>query len=189
MRALLPFIVATLILPASSHLRAAENVAVPAFKSVELRGGGNVVVVPGQTQRVTIVEGSSQVTRFRMKEGGRLQIDICDRQCPRNYSLQVRIESPRVPDLAISGGGGINVSGGFSPQSHIAVAIDGGGKIDARAVEVRDVTAAVDGGGRINVRAGSILTAAVDGGGAIRYSGNPRVTSAIDGGGSVTREN
>jgi hypothetical protein len=63
--------------------------------------------------------------------------------------------------------------------------VNGGGRIDTRAVDVGDVTAAVNGGGELFVRAASRLTGAVRGGGTVRYWGNPAVTSAIEGGGSV----
>lgn len=187
MRALLPFIVAALILPLPSQSQAAENVPLPPFSSVELRGGGDIIVVPGPVQRVTLIQGSSQVTTFRMREYGQLQIDVCQLQCPRNYSLQIRIESPRVPDVAIAGGGNIRATGGFAPQGQLSAAIHGGGKIDVRAVEARDVSAAINGGGLIEVRPRSTLSAAVNGGGAVRYSGNPQVSSAIHGGGALNR--
>jgi hypothetical protein len=167
--------------------KAAENVSVPAFRSVQLRGGGEILVVPGRSQRVTLVQGSSRVTRFRMREDGKLEIDVCDGQCPRNYRLQIRIESPRVPDVAIAGGGLIRAAAGFAPQRQLSTAIDGGGKIDVRSVEAAAVSAAVNGGGQIAVRPRSSLSAAVNGGGEIRYSGNPQVSSAIRGGGAIHR--
>ena len=168
---------------------AIEPIALPAFDSVELRGGGEVLVRPGPAQRVTILEGSSRVTRFRVEHGGQLRIDACTRDCPQSYRLRVEIQSPQAPDLAVSGGGEIHAAPGFAPQPRLAAAVNGGGKIDARALDVAEVTAAVHGGGELEVRARSTLTAAVNGGGSIRYSGNPRVTSAIAGGGTVRRSN
>ena len=55
-----------------------------------------VTIVPRPAQRVTILEGSSQFTRFRVDREGKLQIDACNEQCPRNYHLRVQIESPRI---------------------------------------------------------------------------------------------
>jgi hypothetical protein len=186
MRALLPIVfVAAVALPLPAP--AAENVALPPFRSVELRGGGDMTIVPGPVQRVTLVQGRSSVTRFRLLEGGRLQIDDCDEQCPHNYQLQIRIETPHLPDVAIAGGGLIRAGGGFAPQGHLSVAIHGGGQIDAGSVEAGNVSAAIDGGGRISVRARSSLSAALNGGGEIRYSGNPQVSSAIHGGGVIHR--
>ena len=164
---------------------AAEYVPVGGFRSVELRGGGEVTLRPGPQQRVTIVEGSSQVTRFRVRHDGKLQIDACNQQCPRHYRLRIEIQSPRVPDVGISGGGSIRAAGGFASQRQVSAAVNGGGAIDLRAVDASDVSAAVNGGGRVVVRPRRTLSAAVNGGGEIRYLGNPQVSMAVHGGGLV----
>ena len=165
---------------------AAETMPVGPFRSVELRGGGDVTVVPGPTERVTILEGSSQFTHMYVVNDGQLRIDACNEQCPRNYRLRIEIQSPRVPALAIAGGGTITTSGGFGPQGHLAAAVRGGGKIDARSVDAEEVAAAVNGGGELLVRPRVSLAAAVNGGGNIRYWGNPSVSEAIRGGGAVS---
>jgi hypothetical protein len=183
MRSIIPLFAVALAVSAPAV--ATELVPVPPFRSVELRGGGDVVVVLGPVQRVTIVDGSSRFTRFRVERDGQLKIDACNAQCPQLYHVRIEIQSPRVPDLAISGGGAIAVGGGFRPQSELSVAIDGGGKIDGRAVDATAVSAAVNGGGEISVHPRATLSAAVHGGGAIHYWGNPQVTTAIAGGGHV----
>ena len=182
-RSVLPLFALALV--ASVPAVASELVPVPHFDAVELRGGGNVAVVPGRSERVTIVEGSSQFTRIYVDRHGSLKIDVCNNQCPRNYRLRVEIQSPRVPVMAVDGGGAIDVSGGFGPVPALTLAVNGGGRIDTRAVNASDVTAAVNGGGQLFVRARSGLTGAVRGGGVIRYWGDPQVTSVIDGGGSI----
>ena len=170
---------------ASVPVIAAEYVSVPEFRSVELRGGGDVTLRSGHAQRVTILEGSSQVTRFYVAQDGKLRIDACNGHCPRHYRLRVEIQSPRVPDVAVAGGGSIRALPGFPAQGKVAAAVDGGGAVDLRSLDASDVTAGVNGGGVISVRSRSSLTAAVNGGGAIRYWGNPAVTMAVHGGGSV----
>jgi hypothetical protein len=172
-------------LAASVPAFASELVPLPHFDSVELRGGGNVVLVPGPAERVTIVEGSTRFTRLYVDRQGSLKIDTCNADCPHLYRLRVEIQSPRVPILAVSGGGAVNVGGGFGAQPHLTAAVDGGGTIDARSVEAGNVEAAVNGGGELLVRARSTLTGAVRGGGVVRYWGNPQVTTAIIGGGAV----
>ena len=172
---------------ASVPALASEPIAVPHFDSVDLRGGGDVTVVPGPVERVTILEGSSRFTHIYVEHGRDLKIDVCDRNCPREYRLRVEIQSPRVPALAVDGGGRISVAPGFSPASNLTVAVNGGGQIDTRPVDAVDVTAAVNGGGQLLVRARSALTGAVRGGGLVRYWGNPSVTSAVDGGGAIQR--
>jgi hypothetical protein len=171
----------------AAPLVAAETVPVPAFRSIQLRGGGNVVVRPGPVQRVTLVEGSSQFTTFRVNRNRQLTIDACNDRCPRHYNLQIVVEVPQAPDLAVMGGGAITASPGFALDNDLAVAVDGGGLIDVRAITAREVSAAVSGGGKILVGRSSDLAAAVHGGGAIRYAGNPQVSTAIAGGGSVER--
>jgi len=178
-------LVAVAIVAFAAPAFAVEVVPLPQFRSVELRGGGVVTVVPGATERVTIVEGSSQYTHMSVERDGTLRVDTCDERCPRLYRLRIEIQSPGVPDLAVSGGGGITAKGGFRPQRGLAVAVRGGGHIDARGVEAGSVSAAINGGGQIMVRSRSSLSAAVNGGGLVRYWGNPSVTSAVHGGGAV----
>jgi hypothetical protein len=181
----LPLFAAALLV--SAPVLASEVVPVQNFRSVELRGGGVVEVVRGPAQRVTIVEGTGQFTRIHVDSDGRLVIDTCNQHCPETYRLRVQIQSPRVPDLAISGGGVMLAAGGFAPQTHLSAAVNGGGRIDAHSVEAGSVSAAVNGGGELLVRARQSLSAAVNGGGHVRYFGNPTTSVAIHGGGGVTR--
>lgn len=186
MRILLPFVVGLLSLPAQVH--AAENVPVSPFRSVELVGGGDVEIVPGAVQRVTLLGGSAAYTRFAVERGGKLRIDACNSRCPRNYRLHIRIESPQVPDVAIRAGGRISVARGFAPVRALGAAVSAGGTIDVRAVDAAQVSAAVNAGGDIYVRARNRLNAAVNAGGAIHYTGNPQVSMAVANGGSVSRD-
>jgi hypothetical protein len=167
---------------------AGGNIAVGSFDNVELRGGGHVILRYGASERVTLLQGSTQFTRFRVEDSRKLVIDACNSDCPSHYDLEIEIVTPHIAGVAISGGGRIDASAGFPAQDRISAAVDGGGDIELTALDARDAEAAVDGGGKIHVRADERLNAAVDGGGAIRYAGNPQVTSAIDGGGSVRPE-
>jgi Putative auto-transporter adhesin, head GIN domain len=185
MRSIVPFFV--FALAASAPALAVEPVAVPPFRAIELHGGGIVNIVPAPMQRVTLVEGSTQFTAVRVDREGKLVIDACDRQCPRDYHLRVQIESPHVLGLGVDGGGLMTAAPGFAPQSEIGVAVNGGGKIDVRSIDVANVGAAVNGGGEILVRARGALGASVHGGGDIVYWGNPTVATSINGGGAVHR--
>lgn len=176
-------------LAVSAPAISSEVVPLPHFNSIDLRGGGKVTVVPGPTQRVTILEGSSKVTRLEVDADGQLVIDSCNGKCPSSYRLSVQIQSPKVPNLGVNGGGRITTMNGFGTQRQLSAAVNGGGSIDARAVEAGNVSAAVNGGGELLVRAGAMLAGAVNGGGHVRYWGNPQVTVSLHGGGSVVRGN
>jgi hypothetical protein len=187
MRSVFPLFAAAFAVSAPAV--AIEHVPVSAFRSVELRGGGEVTVRPGPVQRVTITEGSTQFTRIYLDRDRKLRIDACNNRCPGRYDLKVEIQSPDAPDVAISGGGSIRASGGFAPQRNLSAAVHGGGTIDVRSVRVSNVSAAVHGGGEIFVRPLSSLSAAVLGGGQVRYAGNPQVSMAVQGGGLVSPVN
>ncbi len=159
------------------------------FDSVELSGGGHVILRHGAEQRVTILKGSTQYTTLTVRGSRKLEIDACNSDCPANYDLEIEIVTPQIATVAVSGGGAIEGAPGFPAQKSITAAVDGGGgRIDMRAVDAESGTAAIDGGGKIEIRASGHLTAAVNGGGRIRYVGDPKVTTAIDGGGSVQSE-
>ena len=183
MRNLIPLFI--LPMAAAAPALATEAVPVPAFRSVQLRGGGEVTILPAPAQRVTILDGSSQYTRVRVERNGELRIDACVERCPQHYRLRIEIQSPRVPGLAVSGGGLIATRGGFGAQPNLSVAVNGGGRIDARSVQAGTVSAAVNGGGEAVVNARTLLAAAINGGGMVRYIGRPQIQSAIHGGGLV----
>lgn len=187
MRSVLPLFASVFAISAPAF--AIEQVPVSGFRSVELRGGGEVIVRPGPVQRVTILEGSSQYTQIYMLRDRKLRIDICNNRCPPRYRLRVEVQSPYAPDVTISGGGAIRATGGFAPQRQLSAAVHGGGTIDARAVAATDVSAAVHGGGQVLVHPRNSLSAAVMGGGEVRYAGNPQVSIAVQGGGSVSPMN
>jgi hypothetical protein len=185
MRLIVPLFV--FALAASAPVLATEPVPVAPFRAIELHGGGVVSVVPSAAQRVTILDGSTRFTRFRVDREGKLVIDACNQQCPRNYRLRIQIESPHVLGLALDGGGLMTTANGFATQNELGVAVNGGGKIDVRSIDAAHVGAAVNGGGEILVRARSALGATVNGGGVIRYWGNPVVATSIQGGGLVRK--
>jgi hypothetical protein len=167
----------------------AQPIPVPPFRSVELQAGGDVTIVPGPVQRVTLVEGSREFTSFNMRRDGQLVISTsCNTRCPHNYPLRIQIESPYVPDVAVNAGGRIIASRGFAPQRQVSAAVSAGGTIDLRALEANDVSAAVNAGGDIYVHPRATLSAAVNAGGDIHYSGNPAVSMAVQNGGDVRRD-
>jgi len=165
----------------------AEDVAVGHFDQVELDGGGHVTVKYGPTQKVTLLKGSTEYTKFTIRQGNQLEIKSCPWHCPADYTVDVEIVTPFINAASIDGGGHIVIAGGFPAQHDLAAAIDGGGSLNLTALSADVVNAAIDGGGHIDITAKQRLHAAIDGGGLITYHGDPQVMSAIDGGGTVTR--
>jgi hypothetical protein len=175
------------VLALTGFAQAQTAVSVPEFKSIELEGGGHVTIKHGDAQRVTLLAGSTQYTKFHIEGGDKLVIEACKDDCPHNYDLRIEIVTPEFGGAAIEGGGHIESVGDFPNQHDVSAAIEGGGVIDLRSIDAAEGNAAVEGGGHISVRVAHSLNAAVEGGGHIEYWGNPQVSSAINGGGSVSR--
>lgn len=166
---------------------AATSVPVGHFNQIQLRGGGHVVVKHGGTQSVSLLKGSTQYTKFWIRDGRELVIDACNNSCPHSYDLDIEIVTPDLDGAAIDGGGEIVAQVGFPSRDSFDVAVNGGGDIDIHAISARSVDAAVNGGGDIELTATHALNAAVSGGGDITYHGDPQVDEAVQGGGSVER--
>jgi hypothetical protein len=160
-------------------------VQVPAFDSVELRGGGTVTIRHGARQSVTLVSGDTGTSRFDVDGEGRLTITACRDSC-RDYRLRVEIVTPDIEGLGIRGGGSIRTEGDFPYRDALAAGVHGGGNLDTSAIEAGTVTAGIQGGGSIRTHARDRLVAGIQGGGSVRYLGDPQVTSGINGGGSVS---
>ena len=174
-----------LVLPAVTM---AESVLpVGPFRSVTLRNGGHVVLRHGTEQRVTLLDGSEHCTNAATLDGDRLVIDRHQSGCPKGHKIQVEILSPDIEEIRVSDGGIIQIRGDFPRKAELQVAVEQGGTIDLRTMEVDRVTAAVKQGGRILTRPQETLVATVAHGGAITYWGNPRVTSSTMKGGVVSK--
>lgn len=174
-----------LMVPAPAGAQA--TVPLPRFSSLELQGGGEVIVRHGPSQRVTLVRGSNELTDFTVDERGRLVIRACTGTC-RDYSPRIEIVTPDIRAAAIRGGGSIETEGQFPRPGSLALAVHGGGEIDAERTEARHIAASIHGGGTIRTRPVGALSASVRGGGEITYCGTPAsVASTVSGGGEIER--
>ena len=179
--------VATLMTASADAVRADTDVSVPAFKSVDVRNGGHVILRHGAKQRVRVIQGNTTEAAIRVEEDGRLVIDRCPDGCPRGYKLEVEIVTPAIGALSVTDGGWLRCSGTFPKQASLAAAVESGGTLDMRSMNVAEVAAAVLHGGRILTEPRETLTAAIAQGGAVLYWGSPDVRHSIQHGGVVSR--
>ena len=175
--------IAAFAVPASPQ----TPIRVGAFDSIELRGGGEVVVRHGREQRVTLVSGDPNLASFEVDGDGDLVIRPCRSSC-RNQKLRVEVVTPELDAVAIHGGGVIRTEGAFPARGSLALAVNGGGMLDARSIRAASVATSIHGGGRIRTSPARSLAASIVGGGAVTYTGDPRTTVSINGGGTVTRD-
>ena len=176
-------IAAVAALAAAAPAAAQTPVPLPAFDSVELRGGGRVTLRHGPEQRVTLLRGDLETSRLSV-EDDRLTIEACVPTC-RDDHLEVEIVTPGIAGVGVHGGGVVLTEGAFPAREQLAAGIRGGGSIDLTGIEADNVAAGIQGGGLIRAHARETLVAGITGGGSIRYLGDPAVTSSVRGGGSV----
>lgn len=157
------------------------------FSSVELRNGGKVNLVHGQSQDVSLLKGDPEQASITIRDDGRLVIDRCPTHCSRNHEFEVTVVTPALTAIGVAEGGTIQSRGEFPPQPEIDVGVNNGGTIDIRSMPVANVTASVYSGGRIFTRPGTALSAKVEQGGNITYWGDAVVKSSVQHGGVVVR--
>jgi hypothetical protein len=157
------------------------------FSAVELRNGGDVNLVHGQSQGVTLLKGDPKESSITIGDDGRLVIDRCPARCPRGHDFEVEVVTPSLAAIAVAEGGTIQSRGDFPHQSEIGVAVSQGGTIDIRSMAVANVTASVNSGGRIFVKPEGALSAEIEQGGLITYWGAADVKSSVRYGGVVAR--
>ena len=159
------------------------------FSSVELRNGGDVNLIHGPLQRVTLLEGDPEQSSIEIRDDGRLVIDRCPKRCAGRHDFQVEIVTPSLAAVAVAEGGTIQSQGDFPRQPEIEVAVSQGGTIDIRSMAVANIAASVYSGGRIFVKPADALSADVEQGGNVTYWGDAVVKSSIRHGGVVVKGN
>lgn len=164
---------------------AGTDVKVPPFSGIDVHGGGDVKLVYGPVQRVTVIKADMKVARIEVK-GNTLDLSPCEGVCWGDHPLVVEIVSPKIENLNIHGGGSIRATGNFEKVSNLNIEVHGGGDADISAIPAQSVRANVHGGGDLKVKALDSLDAEVHGGGDITYVGHPpHIRSKTHGGGSI----
>jgi beta-lactamase regulating signal transducer with metallopeptidase domain len=155
------------------------------FNAVELRNGGRVTLVHGESPRVTVLQGDPEEHSITVRDDGRLVIDHCAKSCSHRQEFEVEVVTPGLAAIAVAHGGTIQSRGNFPSQPEISASVNQGGTIDIRSMPVENVTASVYSGGRIFAVPAAAMTAKVEHGGNITYWGDAAVESAIQEGGVV----
>jgi putative autotransporter adhesin-like protein len=187
-----------------SGVPATQTRAVPAFHSVELVGGNNVVIHVGEKRSVVVRADDNLLGRVTTKvASGKLVIGNTPGSLTTKSPMSVAVNVPTLSAVTLAGGGNIVVVG--SKAERLTVTLSGGGNVTGRGIARRlDVTlsgsgtawftqlpansvhAVLSGSGTIYVTATRSLDAAVPGSGTIVYSGNPRdVTKSVTGSGTI----
>lgn len=168
---------------------AGQTIAVGPFNAVEASDGAHVIIRHGNAQQVTMIEGSTQYSRFEVRDGVLHLVTCQGWHCPRHYTFKVDVVMPQVNAINASDGAYIEAQGPFPGQRDLAVKATDGGNIDARAIAAANVDAKASDGGNLRIQPRQSLKAHADDGGNIEYWGHPTVTGLIaEDGGNVSQE-
>ena len=217
--------------PADERRRETRTVA--AFTEVEMAGASRVVLVQGSPQKVEIEGPAAAVARFEaVVKKGRLR--LADQPAPghrpysgdRDGTVTVYVTAPELTalavsgsgelmadgplktnalDLALSGSGGLRVSGlaatglrtaasgsgnmtlaGETPS--LNAAMSGSGNLSAKGLRTKTASISLSGSGNAALFVTGTLNAALRGSGNVRVAGGAVVRSSVQGSGKVQAE-
>lgn len=172
----------------SAAASAGTDIQLPSFHGINVHGGGEVKLIYGPVQRVTVIKADMKVARITVK-GGMLDLSPCDGTCWGNHELKVEVVTPNIDAVEVHGGGWLAAEGNFPKTPRLTADIHGGGTANLRNLPADTVEAEVHGGGTLHVNALTALNADVHGGGSITYTGHPqRLSTKTHGGGSIHGE-
>ena len=168
---------------------AGQTISVAPFNAVEASDGAHVIIRHGNAQQVTMVEGSTEYSRFEVRDGVLHLVTCQGWHCPWNYKFKVEVTMPQIKAIDASDGAYIETQGAFPTQGELAVKATDGGNVDARAVAAANVSAKASDGGNLRIHPLKSMQARADDGGNIDYWGNPTITNLVaEDGGNVHSE-
>jgi hypothetical protein len=187
MKSLFLFTAAASLLTAPAF--AGQMIPVGTFNSVEASDGAHVIIRHGAAQQVTMLKGSTEFSRFEVRDGT-LHLITCEGwHCPRHYSFEVDVVMPSINAAVASDGAAIEAQGSFPAQGDLSVKATDGGDIDVRAIAAANVNAYASDGGNLKIHPRKSMQAQAKDGGNIDYWGNPTVTRLVaEDGGNVHGE-
>jgi signal transduction histidine kinase len=180
------------------------------WTGIEVDGGVNVDVVPGDSGEVVVTGGEEVIDRVRTEVAdGVLRISIHDRgivigsdpfddvrvQISAGALDTIRVEGSGDLELGridtdeltieVEGAAGIDASGTVDT---LTLNIEGAGDADLGGLEARTARVVVEGAGDAELSVSDELDVTVQGAGDVTYRGNPSVRQRVEGAGEVRPE-
>jgi len=188
-----------------SGVVATQTRNLPAFESVELAGGNNVVIHVGAPQSVVVRADDNLLNRVTTDvRSGTLVIGNTPGSLTSKSPMSVAVTVPTLSALTLAGGGNIVVDGiktesftvilsgsgnlsGNGTAGSLDVTLSGSGNAWFTQLSADNVHAVLSGSGNVYVTATKSLDASVPGSGTIIYAGYPQhVTKSVTGSGAIT---
>jgi hypothetical protein len=180
---------------------------VPPYRALDVNGGVDVAVVPGDAEGVVVTGGEDVIDRVRtVVEGGRLTVSIKDHgivigadpfddvrvEVAAAALDTIRVQGSADLDLGridrdtltilVQGGADIDASG---TVDDLTLQIEGAGDANLGELEARTARVTVEGAGDAELNVSDELDVVVQGAGDVTYRGNPSVRQRVEGAGEV----
>ena len=183
---------------------------VPPYTALDVNGGVDVAIVPGDTRDVVVTGGEEVIDRVRtVVEDGRLVVSIKDHGVvigPDPFDdVRVEVAAAALETIRVQGSADLNlgridrdrltilVQGGADIDASgtvgdLTLAIEGAGDADLAELEARTARVRVVGAGDAELNVSDELDVQVEGAGDVTYRGNPSVRQRVEGAGEVRPE-
>ena len=183
---------------------------VPPYTALDVNGGVDVAIVPGDTRDVVVTGGEEVIDRVRtVVEDGRLVVSIKDHGIvigPDPFDdVRVEVAAAALETIRVQGSADLNlgridrdrltilVQGGADIDASgtvgdLTLAIEGAGDADLAELEARTARVRVVGAGDAELNVSDELDVQVEGAGDVTYRGNPSVRQRVEGAGEVRPE-
>lgn len=179
-----------------------ETRAVSDVSEVQLDGVGTLEIAQAPTTSLTVVADDNVLPLLTTRvDGGKLVIG-CSKSVRPKTGIVVRLTSPAIRSIALTGTGDVRVHGWHSDDlavmvpgagdialdgavQRLTVNVSGTGDVDAAKLVAKDATVDVSGAGDAKVNATGTLNASVSGAGSVRYTGGAQVTKHVSGVGAI----
>jgi Putative auto-transporter adhesin, head GIN domain len=180
------------------------------YTAIDVNGGVNIDIVPGDTREVVVTGGEDVIDRVRtVVEDGRLEVSIKDHGIvigPDPFDdVRVEVAAGALDTIRVQGAGDLNL--GRVDRDKLSIVVQGGADIDASGtvddlrleiqgagdadlgeLEARRAVVRVEGAGDAELNVSDELDVSVEGAGDVTYRGNPRVRQRVEGAGEVRPE-
>jgi putative autotransporter adhesin-like protein len=177
------------------------------YTAIDVNGGVNIDIVPGDTREVVVTGGEEVIDRVRtVVEDGRLEVSIKDHGIvigPDPFDdVRVEVAAGALDTIRVQGSGDLDlgrvdrdkltivVQGGADIDASgtvddLTLQIEGAGDADLGELEARTARVEVEGAGDAELNVTDELDVSVEGAGDVSYRGNPRVRQRVEGAGEV----
>jgi len=183
---------------------------VPPYTALDVNGGVDVAIVPGDTRDVVVTGGEDVIDRVRtVVEDARLGVSIKDHGIvigPDPFDdVRVEVAAAALDTIRVQGSADLNL--GRIDREKLTIVVQGGADIDASGtvgdltlmiagagdadlgdLEARTARVEVQGAGDAELNVSDELDVSVEGAGDVTYRGNPRVRQRVEGAGEVRPE-